>query len=411
MKKKVWILLCVVLPCAAFTGGLKMAATRERKADAVPRRPRARNGSEREESDRVRVLQPSNEELQRELARKEERIAALEKGIGELRERLSSWSSPQEEDRWSGELERRERERRRDAVKERAMELRAKILQRKDRTLRQQALAELAGLFQSGDTESLMLGLRAVAGLPDYVFEKESFKPHVLAALNHEDSEVRYAAFMCAHGLFSWEENADIHLSMTNDPSPEIRKLAAKLLWPYLGVKKERDEKVAAVLSGILRDGDAAVKAGVLGALSSGYDYGEEMEDFVIEMSRDPETRESAHTWMSQRETISSKIAERLIELFNEGHGIGWTYGTEWMEKNFTEDARPIVCRFCLDVVQDDVANLARLAAVKCLRNIGDVSALPELEAIATSPRAAGIEEELSRTIGRLRGKLQEQER
>ena len=411
MKRNVWIILFAVLPCAAFAVGMKVAATMGRKVEAVSRRAGARNGSKREGADRVRVLQTSNEELRRKLARKEERIAVLEKGISELRERLSLWFSPREEERWSGELERREREQRREALKGKAMELRAKILQRKDKSLRQEALAELTGLFQSGDTEGLMLGLGAVAGLPDCVFDKESFKPHVLAALNHEDSEVRYAAFMCGMSLFSREENLDVHLSMTNDPSPEIRELAAKLLWQYTSIRKERDDRVAAVLGGILHEGDAPVKAGILGALSSGYDYGEEMEDFVIEMSRAPETRESAHSWMSKRETISPKTAQRLIELFNEGHAIGWTYGTEWMERNFTEDARPIVCRFCLDLLHDDAGNFGRLAAVKCLQNVGDVSALPELEAIRGSPWPDEIVEELSRTIGRLRGKLQEQQR
>ena len=65
---------------------------------------------------------------------------------------------------------------------------------------------------------------------------------------------------------------------------------------------------------------------------------------------------------------------------------------------------------FCLGIVRDGLSYYHRSRALDGLRRIGDIWALPELEEIAHSDDAEGIEEQLARTIEHLRQQVGEQQ-
>jgi len=398
--------LLTVAPCAALAVGIMVGGMWKQMLEAPSGKPVDGMDSSAALADRARTLQAINDRLREELAGKEWRIATLEDEIEAVREGLPSPFAPEEQKDRREREERLKRKEWRKSIDEKANELRTKILQRRDKALRQEGLAELDKLVQSDDAEELIVGLTAFRRLPDFILHKKSYRTHVLTALQHEDPEARFAAVLCLYYVCSKEENLDTFVSLTGDPSPKVRGRAVAVVGQYAG--NERNERVSTVLEKLLHDADVSVGREALKGLSSpGYDYREEMEDLVIELSRDPETREQAHICLSEMKTIDAKVAQRLVELYDSGRG--WSYSSEWMDSSFTDDARPIACRFCLDLVWGNVTRWEKEKGLECLQRIGDVSVLRELETVERSPAAEGIEDVLTRTIESLRQKFEGQ--
>ena len=407
MKRAAKSTLLILAPCAAFALGILIGRAGTGKPAAPCSEPGIGGDLPTSQGDRARTLQAVNEKLSRELEGRDWRIVALEDEIEELSQELPNPFAPEDEKEWREYEERQEFAKQRRALAQKAQELREKILQRKDKALRQEALAELDRLMQSENTEELIIGLSTFRRLPDFILDKETKRMHVVTALEHQNADVRYEAIYSLYWVCTREENLDVLLDMWNDPAARVRQLAVALLHNYTG--NQRDERVATVLKKFLSDEDASVNNKALRSLSPGYDYREEMEDRVIELSRDPETREEAHQCLSGMKTIDAKVAQRLVELFDFSRG--WGYEMYWMERDFTDDALPIVSRFCLELVQDCPPRWQKQKALQCLRRIGDASVLRELEALQRSPVAEGIEDELTKTIRALWNKVEGQQR
>ncbi len=407
MRKAVGTWLLLIMPCAAFFVGLKVVGGGPWAFGILSRGPGRGQSAHGRQADRAAALEFANEGLRKELLARDQRIAALEKEIKEVRDGLPSPLTPEEEKRWRENQESQARRNRRKAIEEKANALRNVILQRKDKVLRREALAELDRLLRSDDAEELVIGLATFRQLPDFILDKKAYRAQVYAVLEHENREVRLHALNSVLYVSSLEEKLGIVLSKTSDPAPEVRAHAVALLGSYVGY--ERDETVATVLRKLLHDEDASVRNETLTELSPTYDYRGEMEDLVIELSKDPETREQAHICLSEMKTIDAKVAQRLVELYDSARV--WRHGSAWMESNFTDDARPIVYRFCLDIVSESFVRWERENALKCLQRVGDASVLRELEMLQRTPLAQGIEDELTKTVGSLRQQLQEEER
>jgi hypothetical protein len=378
---------------------------KSRKPEAVSVAPSTEIKDKGADAERVKVLRANLEKYRPELAGRENEVRELRGELADAIQKIPPPLTSEEEekrrefDEWK---ERGERSQRLTSLHEKSNELHKKILQRKDPFLRQQGLLELEALVKSDDKEDALLGLTTLGGLSGFNLDKETFKPYALTALKHEDVEVRKAAFNSLYAVCPQEEQLNIVLSMLRDPSPEMR-LDAVTRSTWLG-GGERREEVASTLKALLQDEDKSVQKKVLDELwryHFQYDYGAEIEGLVIELSRDPELTDAAWEWMHRRGPVSAPMAERLIEMHGERHS---AYDIlYYTRQNLSEEARPIITNFCLRLVRESVEPWERQEVLRKPQELGDPSVIPELEAIARSPDAEGVENYLAETIEQIR--------
>ncbi len=352
------------------------------------------------------VLVASIESCRKAISEREGRIEDLKVKLQDARGKLPPPLGPEDEKRKKEENERRKRSEGRRARYGRVENLRVRILQRKDKALRAQSLEELAALLQSQEAEDLEVGLATFRRLWGIDLDKGKYKPYVLAALTDDDPEVRLGALACASDVCEKEEQFEIVLSMAGDSSAEVRGYAvSQLRWSR---PQERNERVAAALRALLQDEDESVRGQALYAVSGPHDYGQEMEDVLLEMSKDPAMAGRVQEWlMDGRRALSAKLAQRLVEMLGEGDG---RFPLEFAiyrfaDRDFSDEAKPIISRLCLGFVRDGLEPWFRQRALEAIRRMGDASLLPELEAMAKSDDAEGIEKELAETIEYLRQK------
>lgn len=402
MNRVAWITLLVVGPVAGFVVGTTVGKNRKPKAVSVA--PSTATKDKGSDAERVKALRADLEKYRLELAGRENEVRELREELAEAMNKIPHPLTPEEEQKQKEEKEKQEREERRKALYEKSRELRTKILQRKDRLARALGLEELAGMLQKDNAEETLLGLTTLAGLYGINFDRERFKPYALAALSHEDAEIRQAALACLRTVSPGEDHFAVTLSMADDSSPDIRRSVAwSIAWAAVG---ERKEEAMPALRRLLQDKDPSVRWQVMQALSNFPDRGEEIVDMGLELSKDPEYAEQMMGWLARRENISAEVAQRLVEMDAERKNgyrdMGWTH------RNLADDAKPIAVNFCLETLRDSVEHWQRYEALESLRNIGDVSVLAELEEIARGPDAEGIEGQLMQTIEHLQKRARE---
>jgi HEAT repeat protein len=397
MSRAARITLLVIAAGGAFALGVAIGRTKAKEAQGVHNRSAPGPGVRDSRSDSTAALLDVRERLKQELARKDREIGALEAEWGELREELLGRLTSEQEEWRRGE--------RRMTVRKKALELRARILQRQDKASRQQAVEELARLLNSENTDELLVGLTTLGDLWGHVFDfgQEAFKPHVARALGHEDAEIRLAALECADAI-RLEDFRDIVFSLAGDPSPDVRRRAGSLLWRFIGPEGGGRSEVVQILREFLHDEDTRVRTQGFGSLVNSYPRGAEhdaeVEDLMMEASRDEKVAESVLQWHSYQRTVSARLAQRLVETYSDGHGE--YQNLQWIGWRFSDDARPIVSSFCVRLLKESLSPYERRRALDALQRIGDASALPALVAIAASEDAEGIERELAGTIERL---------
>ncbi len=357
-------------------------------------------------ADQVPVLHARLDRVRNAIDEEDQRIGDLTAKLEEVRGKLSVPIEPEEDRRKKEEEERRKLRERRQARYEDTKGLRRKIIQRKDKALRAEGLMELTALLGSDDPEQLLLGLATVPRLRGINLDMETFVPHVFAALGHEDAEVRYEALRCVYSVCSREEQLEVMLSMLEDPSSEVRGHAiSRLRW--LG-GTERDERIPSTLRAVLQDEDPYVRRRAVGALSD--DDLREMEDLVVELTRDPEMSGFVYSLM-QRRNLGTKLVHRLVEMFEEDEGDFPAVVAihQFLPHWVSDETRPVLFDFCLRVVRDDLDAWSRSLALDALRNMGDASIIPQLEEIARGPDAEGIEDQLVAIIENLRKRASEE--
>ena len=111
--------------------------------------------------------------------------------------------------------------------------------------------------------------------------------------------------------------------------------------------------------------------------------------------------------WLTRRENISARVARRLVEMYDEGQ-TGYD-SIDWTRRRLSDEAKPIVVDFCLRVVRDSVEPSERWRALYGLSIIEDVSVITDLQEIARSLDAEGIEDHLRRTIEYLQRRAERQ--
>jgi hypothetical protein len=354
-----------------------------------------------------RVLVASLEGYRKALADRENEVRDLQTELAEVKAGLPPQLSPEEEAKKKEEEELKGWRKRSRARRESSTELRGKIFQRRDGVLRAEALDEVAVLLESEDREELMLGLEVLSRLGRVNFDRERFKPALLAAMEHQDNEVRWSAMNCAYSFIGWTERIQSSASMAKDPVSAIRWLAAENLGWGFGWRPEQKETVVSALRSLVKDSDQGVQRQAMNGLSRIPECADEVDDMAIEMSRNPDQERGMLGWLSDRETISGKVAQRLVEMYDEGrkserYGDPY-YPIAWTHHRLSDDVKPMAIDLCFRILRDSISFDERSQAVQGLGSIGDVSVLSRLEEIARGDNAEGIEEQIQRTIGELR--------
>jgi len=384
--------------CAAFVVGASTGNFR--KTQHAPELSVAKSERAPTESDRVRILISGLEESQRALLEKEKRIIGLEVELAEVRSKVPPPLAPEEQERERQEEEKRNSAERKEARDNRAKELGEKILQRKDRALRAEALEELAALLESENREDFLVGLKTLPFLQHINCDKERFKPWVLGALAHDDAEIRAAAVSSLDGIFSQKEKFQIGMSMIDNPCVEIRRMAAGLIrW---GWREDEKDKVVSGYRALLQDDDIQVKQRAMYCLGRLPEYAAEIEDLAIELSKNPEYAEHMRGPLMTG-LGSPKAVRRLIEISDQG----WTMldVMTYTGYRISDEAKPLVSDYCPRTLRNSTDHRQRSQALRRLRHVGDASLIPGLEEIARSPDAEGIEQELAATIEHLQGR------
>ena len=422
MKRQLWIGLWAISVCGALAAGAIVAGPGLTR----PARPEAERPPKSEKSDAARLehLVARLDEIRKAVADRDHRVGELEAEIARVRGELSTLFSPEDEKDWQETLASSRKSERRGALDEKGKALRKKILQRRDRALREEGLTELAILINEGKSDDdVALGLRVLGRLWQHQFDRERFRPGVLAALEHKDPFIRRLAVECTRNTVSWEEERDIALRMANDPSDDVRWWVAASLgfcsWT------DRREEGAPLVRAYLQDENYMIRWKMLEHL---YSYADDVDDLYIKLLDDPQGLEGALVYSVQRHmrTLSAGFVQRLAEKFEEGFsdrktmrlldpGFDFEHPADgtgaWQERpRLSPEARPILSDLYLRVVRDGLDNGRRHLALEGLRKMGDPWIIPALDEIARSPDAEGIERELAGTIEYLRQKGDQRE-
>lgn len=405
MKSPGWIGLLVIAMAAAFAAG--MAIGRGKKPERPPARELTEVETVKPKARDDRVLIASLERFRGALAEKEGEAERLRNELAAIRTKLAGELSS-EDDQGRKELEEKlKRQKRHRALEEKSRPLRDKILQRGGGALRAEALDELAALLAGDDQERLLVGLEVLRYLGCISCDKERFKPYAANALKHGDSQVRESALQCLGALFSSEDRVGVLLQMASDPSAEVRRVVADSFLNVLPAGK--NEEALSAMRSLLNDTDAAVRRKALDALWWRADNPAQLEDVAIKLARTataPQDRQEMDYWLSSHMSDSPKIARCFAEMYEEyGKEACPLYPLANCAGYLAEEVKPIVNGFCLRLLTQSVDPEAREEAVGILGRMEYAPVLAELEEIARSEDAEGIDEQLAETIERLRQK------
>ncbi len=388
MRKRARIALLLATTCGGFVLGAAVGGLATRKNEISHGPPAGRSGDRLVGPGEVRSLLGTRENLRKDLASKEGRIRELETELSALREKPSGPLTPGQE-QWRKTIRQWER----------GQKLQSKILQWRDKAAHRAGLEEFAALLRSEDVEDVLLGWGLVEHIWQYVEDMGQFRPQFLRAMSHEDDRVRFAALQHARFFCSGDEFRDMMFSLAKDPSPMIRRDVCRWLVFQTREGAERREEATSLFTKLLEDEDAHVKDSARWAFLS---WGPETqgEDMLMEMSRDANSAGAVQRLAWHRRTISGRLAERLAELYDEQAPLDRSL--QWTRGKLADEAKPIASRLWVRALREGIEPSERREALEVLGRIGAPPVIPDLEAIAKSDDAEGIEEELARTIERL---------
>jgi len=434
MNKTLWIVLIVTAACAGFVVGKMLPKGGKTEVVSGKRAVEARG--EDGESHRLGEPLDAIEKLRKELTEKEREIRRLEAQLAQVEVEAVGSPDADELERYREWVERQKESERREALYEKARAFRKKV---KDDESREEALAELTALVASDKPDDKLLGLMGLFHLDGLQFDKEKFKPQVLAALQHEQGDVRHAALNCLSMVAPDEEAFNIVVGMSGDNSPDVRASAAFHLgfiakeWGVAGepnpespsedpMETQLRGQVEEVLTSLLGDEDESVRRRAFVAMTEmcerhgGPEKAEKVNEWVTRLSTDSERADDILRWWERRTDISAEDAHRFFQILIEGDfafmgskGYGERgLGVLLPSVSFLEPmdpAPPLVSQLCFRLLREGTDDGLRLRALDVVRESRDASALSQLEEIAQSERSESVRKKLEKTIEDLRRK------
>ena len=420
MRKTAWLALWGMSLFAGFAVGI--AVGKARKPEVQPRQPTTRTIPEDKDREEARLL-ASLDEFRNALTEKEQIAASLRAEIEDVRDKLLPPLSPEDE-KWLKERREVDKDTQRfKACWKRSEDLTKKVLQRRDKVLREEGLDELESLLKTNSAEDKLVGLWTLSGIAfeSDQFDVGRFKPLAQAALSHEDPQVRETALRYL-GNQGWRGDkqgaAETALMMVSDSDPRVKKTALRVLVEFGG--RERNEDVAAALKSLLGEENGEITSIALQAMrdlsreslyasvgegglparmpEKAYDYYEEMRQDVIEASRNPEMQEKVLEFWWGRQTLGKEELERAAEILNAMHPDQYyrvAYGSNAASPELREQAYGYYFR----VIRESLDTQRRGWALFRLVSMEDKSLIPELRALAASEDAEGIEQHIEDSI------------
>jgi hypothetical protein len=182
MKKAMWFGLWAISLCGAVVGGAVVARPKQPKS--VPGMLRLETKHHEEKAADLSELVTDLDLLREGVAGKDNEIQRLREELAALRSQVRPGLSPELEKGLRERLESQKRDEAERPERERGNTLWRKILQRKDKALREAGLTELLALLQSANPEDREMGFGVLTGLRSIKLDTEKYKPYVLAALS-----------------------------------------------------------------------------------------------------------------------------------------------------------------------------------------------------------------------------------
>ncbi len=394
--------------CAAFAIGV--CISKASKPHLHPPQPSELHVPPELRTRQLKIFQTSLDLSIEGLGSRENRIRELESELAALRAKIPPPLSPKEKEwrkKWEERCLRQKRYVEEGGLElyEGQHELQKKVHQRRDKGLRAQGLEELATLMASDKREDVLRGLSIFRSIDFEAIgvDKATYEPWLLDALKHDDAEVRRRGLESLGWMYPKEEVFEAAVSLLDDPAPEVRREATFQLVRSSG--KERNDHVATALKDLLGDKDPQSRQAAVWRISAlrqeGFDYSAEMEDALIEASRDTElTGEVLGLWR-EKTVLSAKVTERVAQMLNA------PYDEEKMEVLLKapkcEALRPQAIQAYIRILRECLDVGARRQALQELLWFREKSVIAQLEDVAGSFDAEGIEKELAQTIQSLK--------
>jgi hypothetical protein len=415
MKRTTSSALWVFSVCGALAAGALVS--RRTPSDSAPARAAHDANREAKETADNSDLFVQLRECREAVREKEIEIDVLREKLDALRSQLPPPLSPELGRELKERLEARQRAEAENPQTKRRNALQRKILQRRDKALREEGLTELLALLQSTDLEDQRTAFATLDSLHSITFDKETFRPYVLAGLSDADASVRKAAVDCIYAVCPNEEALEMAMRMVKDPDVGIRSWAALEL--NGSSVPDHTEMAIAALRSLLQESDVPIKQHILSRLN--YCLPQGMDDVVVKLLGEKGVEyEAGYLLHYGTYPISGTIVERLAEMYREGtpdETIMRLLGPDWIhlgapddsdrrgQRCLAQEAKPIVREIYLRVVRESLSNGRRSQALEGLQRLGDPWVIPVLDEITRSPDAEGIEDELAKTIEHLRNR------
>jgi HEAT repeat protein len=268
------------------------------------------------------------------------------------------------------------------------------ITQRRDKDLRQRTLDGLLKTLGSGkDANSLADALAVFPSIKDVPFDRAPYLKASRAHLGHDSPEVRTHAMAAVSVLGGDASDVPAIAALAKDKNHFVRGAVAGALYAVAGPNP--GEQVFAAVDTLLDDYLPSVQHATVQALW-GHPVSTASEKKLIEFSRLPAyggppsalTGDALYYALSTRPVVSPLVADRLIELMQEGKQIGADTGrATWGLTHHTiaPEARDKVVKALIDEFDETVDEGRRGDLIFGLGRIGGDVATAKLKAISES--------------------------
>lgn len=265
---------------------------------------------------------------------------------------------------------------------------------------RENALAEIRAALLSDDPVVVLAALRAYIGVHDLGFDRAAFRPLVLPLLESEDAAVRAEATRALVSLLDEQADAALVLARLEDPAPDVRWWAARMLDQLEGPELE------STTLRLLDDPETRVRRAVLWSVKP-----EQMEGPIgrrlVELCADPVLRdEIVSDCFTHIAEPRPAVIEIMLETALHGSSDAKMQVCQTLAFHTPEEAHPQVATAFLDLIADPTPGSHGVWAVRFLSNHGDASHLPVLEALAANPLATdGMRRDAREIIAAIRAR------
>jgi len=272
------------------------------------------------------------------------------------------------------------------------------IIQRKDMALRRKALKEIEKMLSHESTvEDKRIGLATLRKSFTARFDRNIFRPLVIAQLKSKDSHTRSLALGCLPSLNAVTADLELITPMAQDSSAFVRQHVGSALIS-IGDGDHGDIVIPALIR-LLEDSDPKVIDSTLRSMWGQYNS-PEFDKLLIELSNSKQHHgRTIYHCLSTMKSKSPAVCRRLVkELdnpdWNHSGRAAWglTYGV-------TEKAKPIVESGLLQALPEEMNGYTRSQEFKALGRVATEKSRSYLQSVIDSDTETEKFQEMARKI------------